>query len=185
MMAPQPLEHPLLFPVADTSLDLQEIEDLDLVSDDENFNFEPVQIPDDPPLDSESDGPAPDSGADRQLQQTNIPSLAGSTAPDVPRFVPIEPRRSTITGTVFSARPAWRSISIETVKIEKLRISLQFIVALESACKENSQLTPGYDERLWNPPCTLLDTSDPGLRQALKTFTGADAPVTEETFNAF
>ncbi|KAJ7829489.1 hypothetical protein B0H14DRAFT_2594044 [Mycena olivaceomarginata] len=103
MKAPQPLEHPLLFPVADTSLDLQEIEDLDLVSDDENFNFEPVQIPDDPPLDSESDGPAPDSGADRQLQQTDVPSLAGSTAPDVPRFVPIEPRRSTITGTVFSA----------------------------------------------------------------------------------
>ncbi|KAJ7303061.1 hypothetical protein DFH08DRAFT_722303, partial [Mycena albidolilacea] len=70
-------------------------------------------------------------------------------------------------------------------KIEKLRISLQFIEALESACKENSQLTPGDDERLWNPPCTLLDTSDPGLRQALKTFMGADAPVTEETFNAF
>ncbi|KAJ7718884.1 hypothetical protein B0H14DRAFT_2643152 [Mycena olivaceomarginata] len=66
-LAPQPPEHPLIFPVADTTLDLQEIEELDLVSDDENFNFAPVQIPGDPASDSESDGPAPDSGADRQL----------------------------------------------------------------------------------------------------------------------
>ncbi|KAJ6542436.1 hypothetical protein B0H10DRAFT_1645826, partial [Mycena sp. CBHHK59/15] len=69
--------------------------------------------------------------------------------------------------------------------IEKLNVSLDFIEALETACKASSQLSAADNERLWNPPRERLDTSDPGLRQALRTFMGADAPITEETFNAF
>jgi hypothetical protein len=70
------------------------------------------------------------------------------------------------------------------VKIEKLRNSLDFIECLEGACKANSQLSPQDNERLWNPPRELLDTSNPALRHAVKTFMGADTPVTVEAFNA-
>ncbi|KAJ7607951.1 hypothetical protein FB45DRAFT_1040015 [Roridomyces roridus] len=161
------------FPIPHTDLQVCNV----ILSDGEGFDFEPF-VPADTGQESDSD-PEDD--------QDDLPTRPPSPPSRLPTPAPPPPPGSSgpIPGTKFTARPPWRSIPIESVRISKLKISLQFIEALESACKENSQLSAEDNERLWNPPCTQLNLSDPAYRQALHTFMGADGPVTEATFNAF
>lgn len=145
-------------------------------SDGEGLNFDPLSLPNDSDSEPDDRPIAPEKEQD-EAQRPESPA----SRPASPNPTPSGPAPS----TKFSPRPSWRSIPRASVKIEKLSVSLDFIEALESACKENSQLSAADNERLWNPPRKQVDTSDPALRQALRTFMGADAPVTVETFNAF
>ncbi|KAK7044940.1 hypothetical protein R3P38DRAFT_183663 [Favolaschia claudopus] len=190
-----------LFEATDTFTNLDELE---LLSDDEGLNMDPLPQVDywhpdledasksdseqEPYFESEKDldsnmdlGAASNTGTEslsttQEQPSSNpslvLPTLGSSTTAHLP------------AGVNYTPRPPWRSIAKEDVKIEKLRNSLDFIEKLEGACKANSQMSPEDNERLWNSPQMQLDTSDPAMRQAIKTFIGADTPITIETFNA-
>ncbi|KAJ7362561.1 hypothetical protein DFH08DRAFT_910784 [Mycena albidolilacea] len=149
---------PSSFATFDSTLDAEQVGQLpDLASDDENFDFDPLPGPaNESDLDTESDS-----------KSDSEPDGPGREAEEHHNDIQQQPAPTT-----------------QHPKSLPLRISLQFIEALEAACHENSMLAREDDARLWNPPRECLNIGDPALRQALKTFMGADSPITEETFNA-
>ncbi|KAJ7325831.1 hypothetical protein DFH08DRAFT_926289, partial [Mycena albidolilacea] len=184
-----------VFEATDTFSDLDEL-DLGLLSGDEGLDMTPLPSVDYSDSDLDSDKDSNSNLALGAASDTEFPS----NIPQAQEQLPVDSNPSPISPAVASSmtehlhtlparvkctpRPPWRSIAKEDVKIEKLRNSLDFIEHLEGACKADSQLSPQDNERLWNPPRELLDTSNPALRQAVKTFMGADTPITVETFNA-
>ncbi|KAJ7617321.1 hypothetical protein FB45DRAFT_1034612 [Roridomyces roridus] len=164
-------------PNIDSTLDIEQLDRLsDLASDDEDLDYtaQPAVVVDIPESEEQTPAPAP---------APTPPVRVAPPQPPVAHPTPATVDSSTRSnGPKFNAPPPWRSIPIDNVKIEKLRISLRFIEALESACRANSQLSPEDNDRLWNPPREPLGL-DPAYRHALQIFMGADSPITEETFN--
>ncbi|KAJ7051942.1 hypothetical protein C8F01DRAFT_636717 [Mycena amicta] len=137
-LSPEPLRAlETLFESADESLDIDEMEQLEL--SDEDLNFE--QLPEIESSESDSDSPPEES--DNDADELDSPDNPIRSTPS-----PIAPVLSSLTNSalvpllgaeaIFSPRPPWRSIPKESVKISKLKISLDFIEALESASRENS-----------------------------------------------
>ncbi|KAJ7820012.1 hypothetical protein B0H14DRAFT_3876438 [Mycena olivaceomarginata] len=171
---PPPPPNKPLTPVPPFGQTDDSLDPMDELSDGEGLNFDTLSLPNNSDSESDDDRNGPEEQEQRQRAESPL-SRPVSPAPLLLGPAP---------GTKFSPRPPWQSIPRASVKIEKLNVSLDFIEALETACKASTQLSAADNERLWNPPRERLDTSDPGLCQALRTFMGADAPVTEETFNA-